>query len=57
MERGASSDSGYARWNNLEEYHDGNGWSNWEDATKLVDNDPDYYHNRINAYTVASSQG
>jgi hypothetical protein len=53
MERGGSNDSGAARWNNLEEYHDGNAWTNWDNASNGGDYDPAYHFNRVNAYTVA----
>lgn len=54
MERGGSTDSGYARWVNLQEYHDGNGWSLWDNASLNSDTDPAYHYSRVNAYTVAS---
>jgi hypothetical protein len=54
MERGATADSGFARWNNLEEYHDANGWTNWDNASQWVDRDPAYHFHRIDAHTAAS---
>lgn len=50
-----AADSGRARWHNLSEFHDGNGWSSWDDAEPHFDNDPDYYHQRLDANDVDST--
>lgn len=55
MERGASTDSGRARWHNLSEYHDGNGWSSWDNAALGRDADPDYFLQRLSANDVDST--
>ncbi len=56
MERGASGDSGYARYEELNEYHDSNAWTRWDDLTLDGDFDPAYHLNRVNAYTGAFVQ-
>lgn len=53
MERGDSADGGYARYEDLNEYHDNGGWSLWNNLTLDSDQDPDYHLNRVNAYTGA----
>jgi hypothetical protein len=56
MERGASSDSGYAKWSELQEYHDGNGWSYWDVPTAWSVNprDPNYSFIKIDYRTAKS---
>jgi len=51
MERATSSDPGYARFNAMSEYHDGNAWSVWDDLSSAGDNDPDYHLRKINPHT------
>ena len=52
MERGDSSDDGYARFNELSEYHDNTpGWSRWDDQRLNSDSDPVLDYNEINNYT------
>lgn len=53
MERGHGKDAGFTRWNKLNEYHDSNGWTRWDNATLGNDADPKFEWNRINAYTVS----
>lgn len=52
MERGGRRDHGQTRWNLLNEYHDGNRWSRWDDADLAADRDPRYRWRRISAYSV-----
>jgi hypothetical protein len=52
MERGNPGDDGYSRFNELNEYHDGNGWTRFDDLRLLVDNDPKYMLDVINDYTA-----
>ncbi len=54
MERGASADNGGARWYDLSEYHDANGWTNWDNAMNGYDSDPGYRHLRVNANNTRS---
>jgi hypothetical protein len=54
MERGGTNDDGYARWNELSEYHDGNGWSYWDNGTQVVDNDPAYHLEMLNVHSARS---
>jgi hypothetical protein len=54
MERGNPPDPGYSRNNNLEEYHDGNGWSPWDDLRKNSASDPDYKFKEWNTTTGGS---
>lgn len=52
MERGDPGDNGYARWNNLEEFTNGQ-WSQWDDVTRGVNNfDAKYFVEIINNSTV-----
>lgn len=55
-ERGEPEDSGYARWQSIEEYKYSDGWTRWDDGTCLtaLDNDPGYNCHRENAYTISS---
>lgn len=54
MERGSATDGGFAQWDSLREYHDANGWTNWDDANQWVDHDPDYHFARLAANSAAS---
>lgn len=54
MERGDRTDDGYARFNELSEYHDNGGWSRWDDQRLNADSDPDYDYDEINDYTGRS---
>ncbi len=58
MERGWSSDSGYGRWEEIREYHDGNGWTYWDNATAITagDTDPGYDMVVVNAHETVSQQ-
>lgn len=53
MERGSYYDSCYARWANLYEHHDTDGWSYWDDANLDYDQDPNCHYNRDNAHHVS----
>jgi hypothetical protein len=55
-ERGHSNDSCYARWSDLQEYHDSNGWTTWNDPSPGVDRDPDCYRDVIDINTVSVHQ-
>lgn len=55
MERGSSADSGDARWYELNEYHQGNGWTRW-DSPYGSDHDPQWNWRRINAFTVVTQR-
>lgn len=39
-ERSVASDNCYARWLDLEEYHDGNAWSPWDSLTFTLNDNP-----------------
>lgn len=57
MERGDASDDGYARFNELSEYHDNTpGWSRWDDQRLNNDVDPDWHYDEINDYTGRTAQ-
>jgi hypothetical protein len=51
MERGHRDDGGFARFNELQEYHDGNGWTRSDDLSPCCETDPDYHLDVINDYT------
>jgi len=51
MERALSSDSGYSRFNQLSEYHDGNGWSYFDDLRVGVNRDPSYHFHEVNVHS------
>jgi hypothetical protein len=53
MERGDRTDDGYARFNELSEYHTNTpgGWSHWDDQRLIVDRDPDFDYSEIDDYT------
>lgn len=42
MERGDDADSGYTHFRNMDENHDSNGWTQWNDLSPNLDFDPDY---------------
>lgn len=42
MERGGSNDSGLAKFNNVQEYRDANGWTNFDHLGIYYDHDVDY---------------
>jgi hypothetical protein len=50
MERGHPNDSGYADFQDIEEYHDGNGWTFTDDIDETVDIDPDYHLDVVNEH-------
>lgn len=54
MERGASSESGYALWDELFEFHDSNGWTQWDHPSVFVDSDPTYEYTQYSPYKLAS---
>lgn len=54
MERGNAPDPGYSRNNDLEEYHDGNNWSLWDDVRLNGANDPDYKFMEWDTHTGGS---
>ena len=56
MERATSSDSGYAIFDDLSEYHEANHWSHWDNMSHNGDSDPDYNLHIINAYTAEIHQ-
>lgn len=51
MERGHIKDSGNARFNSLTEYHDGNGWSRFDNLRRDSDSDPDYHLDVVDEHT------
>jgi hypothetical protein len=52
MERGMPADSGSAKWISIQEFHDGNQWTYWDNATRadLVPDDPDWVTRIINSH-------
>lgn len=48
-EQGDANDNGFARFNDLDEYHDGNGWSNWDDfqVDSFASSNPGWRWNRL----------
>ena len=42
MERATSSDTGYAKFTDMSEYHDVNGWTHWDNIGTGTDADPTY---------------
>lgn len=56
MERGNQHDGGYADWTRISEYHDGNGWSYFDNVRKYYDIDPDYHFHRIDGHHAKSIQ-
>jgi hypothetical protein len=52
MERGHWDDLGYARFDDIHEYHDGNGWSLTDDMQVWYDHDNGYNFTAPNAYTA-----
>lgn len=55
-ERGHPDDSGFAEFDNIEEYHDGNGWTVTNDLDQVVDIDPDYHLSIVNNHHVKMVQ-
>jgi len=54
MERGSSTDSGYALWDELFEYHDDNGWTSWDHPSQFLDTDPTYNYKQYGPSKLAS---
>ncbi len=46
-ERDNPTDSAYSSFKDLDEYHDGNGWSNWDNVARFADTDPNFDFQRL----------
>jgi hypothetical protein len=56
MERGHPDDSGFAEFDNINEYHDGNGWTVTNNLDQTFDNDPDFHLSILNNHHVEMVQ-